>query len=424
MTTNKFIGNLVINSDGYNSKGTIQAALIGPNGSNIRRIQKNAGSNCFVKLYNKEQGLDQARCPARLCDSIHITADSKQAVENAAKLITKDIMALKNGSKPSKPELIVKCPKEAVGTIIGKGGQNLRSIISMVKGGSYIVYQSDRDGFVVTADTMASAELVKALIDKNIKNFQSMQKSWAKTKKDPKNTTDIRSSGSRFAILDTSDSEPEEGEADHVKMMSQKDMQSKKVLDKLDMDIKKTMDYAMRSNSGIRKRKNNTNYRNKVRYELSQTLNNNTGELKWKKMYHVPWFEVDKEINRRSTLQKVDKKEPYMSQDLSSEKEFPLVKGMSLTKNHASAPNLRKANDTWSIESVEKSSIKSAPQEVLDKVQLHAPSKALKMVKLKKRICTIPSTVNLDQFNMTLSENDMPNTKMSWGDTMYELGNC
>ena len=68
--------------------------------------------------------------------------------------------------------------------------------------------------------------------------------------------------------------------------------------------------------------------------------------------------------------------------------------------------------------------IKSAPQEVLDKVQLHAPSKALKMVKLKKRICTIPSTVNLDQFNMTLSENDMPNTKMSWGDTMYELGNC
>ena len=130
----------------------LYATLVGHRGSNIRRITSKLGNGTYIRIFCESKGRD-ARTTAEEADSIYIASWSENAVREAAKMLKEDIRSVLTGSASSKPQLTVNVAQEAVGTIIGAGGDGLRRIMEFSGRGEVYIIHKKGIGFVITGNT-------------------------------------------------------------------------------------------------------------------------------------------------------------------------------------------------------------------------------------------------------------------------------
>lgn len=164
-TNHRYEGTITINAP-HEKRREVVSMLLGRFGSNIRRITETVGNKTFIKLYNSEKGDNYMWGDPQECDKIFISSQTEKSLRQAAKMLKDDMNAVLYGTKSSKFESLVKVQKEAVGTIIGKGGYRLRQIMNTVGKGCFIIFKKELEGFLVTVE---SEEQLKTANDEILK---------------------------------------------------------------------------------------------------------------------------------------------------------------------------------------------------------------------------------------------------------------
>jgi len=352
-------------------------ALVGRRGSNIRRITQAAGHGTYIKLYSSTRGEDE-RAPLNECDKVSISSYSVEATKEAARLLSQDLKACEDPtSKPSRPQTLVPCPNEAAGTVIGKRGSNLKSLMNQVGNGAYIVHLRHKNAFEVTCDNQTAVELAKQLIESDIEKYFQTQKEWkdkfsqrksggggggAKENKSTK-------SSNSFAILDESDEEDDE--ADAIRQVAEQRRKERRQA-KLSHAVKTGLKIGAREDSSsINSRKANDRKRWEIREWLSKQTDDSTGEPKFKPYeytdyntgrkrtatgkFAVPWAAVDAEIERREKMdtQRAEEREAVATRRAQEnerrqyQKEFEAGKVVEVTAPSWGSGDLTKVKDTF-----------------------------------------------------------------------------
>jgi hypothetical protein len=185
----RFTGTLLVDP-------TLMGKLIGRGGCNIRRITSAVRAGCYIR------GDD---------GTFQISAWTKQAVLKAAQMLKLDQAALKDPAKrPSKPFALFKVDSHLVPHIVGRGGDGLRTIMSKVGDGCYIVHRDD--AFHITANSSSDLQFAKTLILQQKRAFIHRQTSHDE---EVGPQLDTHSYGSFTALqLDSSDDENQDENQD------------------------------------------------------------------------------------------------------------------------------------------------------------------------------------------------------------------
>ena len=188
----RFTGTLLVDP-------TLMGKLIGRGGCNIRRITSAVRAGCYIR------GQD---------GTFQISAWTKQAVLEAAHMLKIDQIALKDPTKrPSKPFALFKVDSDVVPHIVGRGGDGLRTIMSKVGDGCYIVHRDD--AFHITANSSSDIQFVKTLILQQKRAFTQRQISQQNEEHPQEQELDTHSYGSFAALqLDSSDDENQDDDDD------------------------------------------------------------------------------------------------------------------------------------------------------------------------------------------------------------------
>ena len=191
----RFTGTLLVDP-------TLMGKLIGRGGCNIRRITSAVRAGCYIR------GDD---------GTFQISAWTKQAVLKAAQMLKLDQAALKDPAKrPSKPFALFKVDSHLVPHIVGRGGDGLRTIMSKVGDGCYIVHRDD--AFHITANSSSDLQFAKTLILQQKRAFIHRQTS-QQNDEEVDQQLDTHSYGSFAALqLDSSDDENQDEESDEPSM--------------------------------------------------------------------------------------------------------------------------------------------------------------------------------------------------------------
>ena len=81
----RFEGTLKIDG-ASNRRKEVVATIVGPGGSNIRRITQQVRAGTFIRVYDSRQGRN-TRARAEDCDTIYISSYKKEAVQKAAQML-------------------------------------------------------------------------------------------------------------------------------------------------------------------------------------------------------------------------------------------------------------------------------------------------------------------------------------------------
>ena len=149
--------------------------LIGKSGSNIQQIREVVGNDTYIRIFDstKEKGYTQRIF--KKCDKIYISSNNEKSLRKAAMMLKKTMNEFinvqenvpenpENEEKPINLECVVQVREEAIGTIIGKGGNNLRQLMSRIGNGCYIVFKRELNGFLISGNTKETLELGKKAI--------------------------------------------------------------------------------------------------------------------------------------------------------------------------------------------------------------------------------------------------------------------
>ena len=261
----RFEGTLKIDG-ASNRRKEVVATIVGPGGSNIRRITQQVSAGTFIRVYDSRQGRN-TRARAEDCDTIYISSYKKEAVQKAAQMLRQDIKSVLEGTAPSKPRAIVPCPKEARGTVIGQRAAGLKRIQKMCGDGTYIVFKEQFDGFEVTSNSKVSLQRAVVKIGESIQKYYSDQKAWANRKRATNNTAvDTASNGSRFDAL-VSSSDDDSSDEDEPK----EDVEAPQVKRNVTLSIQPRKDY-------MTEQRNERRLIHQIREELAKRTDPNTGE--------------------------------------------------------------------------------------------------------------------------------------------------
>jgi len=262
----RFEGTLNIDGSASRRKEVV-ATIVGPGGSNIRRVTQQVRAGTFIRVYDSRQGRN-TRARAEDCDTIYISSYKKEAVQKAAQMLRQDIKSVLEGTAPSKPRAIVPCPKEARGTVIGQRATGLKRIQKMCGDGTYIVFKEQFDGFEVTSNSKVSLMRAVAKIGESIHKYYSEQKAWANRKRSTNDNTkvDTTSNGSRFDALVSSSDDDSSDEDEPTQ-----NVEAPKVRRNVTLSIQPRKDY-------MTEQRNERRLIHQIREELAKRTDPNTGE--------------------------------------------------------------------------------------------------------------------------------------------------
>ena len=167
----RFEGSIQLSSIGYGESdfGKITSAIIGRGGSGIKALTAKF-PGLFVKIYDSRRGVG-VRCPARDCDTIHISARESSNVQDTAQEIGRIARSAMDGTLKRGPELQVSCPSDAVGSVIGRGGSGLHRIQEMAGDNCHIHYNREKGHFEISATTTDACSRAKIYVGNAIKDF-------------------------------------------------------------------------------------------------------------------------------------------------------------------------------------------------------------------------------------------------------------
>lgn len=193
----------------------IASMIIGYRGNGIKRYTSSVVGS-FVRLQSDLNEPDpNIKVPPNQCYIVYISGRTLQDVQKVAMMVNQDILAHKNRSvSSSRPTLSIPCPSEFVSHIIGRGGDNIKSIITLVGDGCYIIHNKNTGMFDITANTPNACVVASNMIKQTIANLQSPTVITPPSSQIPpppqkKNTIH----GSRYSLLVDSDSDNEELES-------------------------------------------------------------------------------------------------------------------------------------------------------------------------------------------------------------------
>ena len=378
-----------------NKIGEVAAMLIGRRGSGIKRYTK-AAAGSFIKLFNGEKGKD-AKAAVADCDTVYISARSDEDVRKVASMITQDIQAFFDPSvKSTRPSLEVDCPTDAVGTVIGKRGENLKRLMRHIGEGCYVIHNSATGKFEVTADNKNACLRTEQKIKDAIHDFYEDQKQYKRNRRRGTSAPqgeDTKSSNS-FAAFEASDSdEDSDGELDEdeVRLIAQKKR------DKMAQDLKAQM---FSNGSSIDSIKRDERYRWEVRHDLAKMDDPETGgplfpdytarvggrTRKFTGVHAVPWAEVDNEIQRRKEIGKrqADERESrkrglreHRARKEVSTASFPQMDGFNTSVQPVKSSgwgDLSKVKDSAGVAEIRQKSTSRGPRPTRSAVPSSAPT--------------------------------------------------
>ncbi len=179
MAANRFNGTIALADFGL-SPDQVQATasmIFGQGGGNIRRMTTQVPGT-HIRLFNRKIGPD-GRCSVRECDAVQISGRSQEDVRKIAQMIKTDVQALQDPAKnTTRPTVMVDCPKEAVGSVIGRGGTKLKDIQRESGGTCFIRHDREVQKFVVTADDHESLETAHTLNERAIQKYNDTKYKW------------------------------------------------------------------------------------------------------------------------------------------------------------------------------------------------------------------------------------------------------
>ena len=179
MANQRFTGTISLTSLGLSPEMVRSTAsmLVGQGGANIRRMTGEVPGS-HIRLFKGILGHHE-KCGVRECDSVLISARTQDGVRLIATMIKKDIQSLMDPCKnSSRPTITLDCLKEAVGSVIGKGGAKLKDIQGSAGGNCFIRHDQGLGKFVVSADDEDSVCEAKLQIEKAIQKFHDTKHWW------------------------------------------------------------------------------------------------------------------------------------------------------------------------------------------------------------------------------------------------------
>lgn len=262
MATKTQIQNSERFSFNFNVDPNLVSALIGYNGTGVRRIRERVRNGCYIRIEKDGKA--------------KIEAYTQAAVKEAAKLIFNDYKALQNPeAHRSKPTGEIQCDPTCVPHMVGKQGVGIKSIMGRFPG-SFIVYDDGR--FKITANTMDDVQrIISILKDQNrdCLKWQDEQRRKREQKTTPE-TSDVSNFGDNpYAALAPETSPREETKPLPVKKRYGRGQKT---------------DLTLRSNSKIDSLKSEYSTGQKTRALLA--------ELRGCPVEEIPWKDVQTEIER------------------------------------------------------------------------------------------------------------------------------
>ena len=172
----RFEGQISLTQLGYGQEefGKICGAIIGRGGSGIKQLTSKF-PGLFVKLYDSRRGVG-VRAPAKECDTIHISARQGSDVQAVAKQIAATARGVVDGTLSRGPQLVVGCPEEAVGFVIGRGGSGLQRIGQLAGNDCHIHYSRENGTFQITATTQQACDRARIYIQRAISDSRRPSK--------------------------------------------------------------------------------------------------------------------------------------------------------------------------------------------------------------------------------------------------------
>jgi hypothetical protein len=302
MANQRFTGTISLTSFDLSHEMVRSTAsmLIGQGGTNIRRMTGEVPGS-HVRLFKSTLG-HHDKCGVRECDSVLVSARSQDDVLKIAKMIKNDIQSLMDPSKnSSRPTITMDCPKEAVGSVIGKGGTKLKDIQGFAGGDCFIRHDQGLGKFVISADNQCSLNAAELHIVKAIQKFHDTKHKW-----------DSRS--------DNSDSD---GDMEDVRPGRQETQKERELLTAMFKRGAVTKGMSERDRWSIREtlgKRQNADGSPVYKPYWRQTPHG--GSAQYSGTHTVPWAEVDREIARRQQESRVlEEKRLQREKDLSNEKD-------------------------------------------------------------------------------------------------------
>lgn len=187
----------------------IASMIIGYRGNGIKRYTSTVVGS-FVRLQSDLKEPDpNIKVLPNQCYIVYISGRTLQDVQKVAMMINQDILAHKNRSiSSSRPSLSISCPSELVSNIIGRGGNNIKSIITLVGDGCYIIHNKNTGMFNITANTPNACVLASNMIRQTIANLESptvITRPSLEVPPPPQKKNTMH--GSRYSLLADSDNE-------------------------------------------------------------------------------------------------------------------------------------------------------------------------------------------------------------------------
>ena len=316
----------------------IVAMIIGYRGNGIKRYTSRVVGG-FVRCQS-DMNTPNTKTSTNDCHIVFISARTVQDVQKIAMMIKQDILAHKNQSvSSSRPTLSVPCPQNFVSMIIGIGGNNIKSIMRLVGDGCYIIHNTNRSMFDITANTPNACVLASNIIKQTIINLQDEV---VHTPKQSKNSTPIipdapqkpLSKGSRYTLLADLQSDDEDQMETESVSSSNTNSSSKKSKGSAAPNIAKQLfNYSSHAESEKNKKK--------IRFMLSKKVNSHGDPLYpeytiWDNTTNkyvvisgasaVPWEAVDEFISSVSpSNSQITQSVPHLTSDAFPEISSPIV---------------------------------------------------------------------------------------------------
>jgi hypothetical protein len=277
--------------------------LVGQGGANIRRMTSEV-SGSHIRLFKGTLGHHE-KCGVRECDSLLISARTQDGVRLIATMIKKDIQSLMDPCKnSSRPTITVDCLKEAVGSVIGKGGAKLKDIQGSVGGNCFIRHDQGLGKFVVSADDEGSVSDAKLQIEKAIQRFHDTKHWWGGQSDNPDSDGDMED-----ARPGRKETEAERVQRELLTAMFKRGPVTKEMSERDRWSIRETLGKQQ-------------NVDGSPVYKPYWGQNPHGGTAQYSGTHAVPWAEVDKEIARRQQESRVlEEKRLQREKDLSNEKD-------------------------------------------------------------------------------------------------------
>ena len=160
-------------------RGEVISKVIGYKGCNINRIRRICGGYTYIRFYSSEYGL-YGNCDGSECDKVYIYSNLEEGLKNGIKLLKEYIINVLNNNSIFKYKRLLKLEnKEIIGSVIGKNGRELKSIMNEVPG-TYIIYDNRAQSFIIYANTYPNIKNILKII---LHFYKQCEKIYIKNKK-------------------------------------------------------------------------------------------------------------------------------------------------------------------------------------------------------------------------------------------------